>query len=572
MIESSTSAILNDPLWFPGTAGPLFGWLSRPAAGEVRGGVVLASTVGFEARSARIALRSLSRELAASGFAVLRFDYSALGDSAGDFGSVDPNQQWPQDVASAVRYLRDASVDEVSVVGIRLGATIAAVAAQRHELDLGAVVLWDPCESGRSYLRELRALEALRRTEFSHDDSGVVETGEFLFHAEMAASLKAMSVASGDGAPLAERTLAVARRSRPLSEAFLAKIASPATSTRVSDEVEILLSTHPFFAQTPEQDVKELVAWLSEGPASSSSAAFALADHAVVGRDEGGAEIVERAIFLGPRRLFGIVTEPAGAKGGPWIVMYPGIHEDHTGPSRFWVELSRQWSSRGLRCLRLDVSGLGETARAADEAPVRQFDPLWVRDVATVGPALDEGDPSNVVYLGMCSAGFLAVESALASGARGLCLVNPFIGVDVVHFFTSLENSSSPVAHRVAAPLRRLHESHHWWSALLWQICHFVLPRRMRVNVMERIIDKGCDVFVLGSADDLSPYPKVPILRSIEGRRHGHARPYPFILVPELDHDLTFAVGRAATAELLEEHVRRVFAPVDDPSEGNLHG
>ena len=89
---------------------------------------------------------------------------------------------------------------------------------------------------------------------------------------------------------------------------------------------------------------------------------------------------------------------------------------------------------------------------------------------------------------------------------------------------------------------------------------------------MERIIDKGCDVFVLGSADDLSPYPKVPILRSIEGRRHGHARPYPFILVPELDHDLTFAVGRAATAELLEEHVRRVFAPVDDPSEGNLHG
>jgi hypothetical protein len=43
-------------------------------------------------------------------------------------------------------------------------------------------------------------------------------------------------------------------------------------------------------------------------------------------------------------------------------------------------------------------------------------------------------------------------------------------------------------------------------------------------------------------------------------------KPYPFVLVPELDHDMVFALGRARTTALLEEHVRSHFAASDSTS------
>ena len=68
--------------WFGPEDRPLAGWLHLPEAGTARAGIVLCPSLGVEALVAQPAYLRLARHLEAMGFAVLRFDYSATGDSA----------------------------------------------------------------------------------------------------------------------------------------------------------------------------------------------------------------------------------------------------------------------------------------------------------------------------------------------------------------------------------------------------------------------------------------------------------------------------------------------------------
>lgn len=99
-----------------------------------------------------MALRKLAGMLASAGFHVLRFDYFGTGDSAG--GSTDGSlTQWTDDIVAAVTDLKErSSATKVSLVGFRLGATLAA----RAPIDVAKLVLLEPVVSGRRHLDELR--------------------------------------------------------------------------------------------------------------------------------------------------------------------------------------------------------------------------------------------------------------------------------------------------------------------------------------------------------------------------------------------------------------------------------
>ena len=112
-----------------------------------------------EYNMAHWAFRRLAGMLSREGFHALRFDWSGTGDSWGETndGTIET---WLEDLCLAVQELRDASgASSVSIVGMRLGAALAAlacaqgVAAQR-------LVLWEPIVSGNRYIAELEALHA----------------------------------------------------------------------------------------------------------------------------------------------------------------------------------------------------------------------------------------------------------------------------------------------------------------------------------------------------------------------------------------------------------------------------
>lgn len=117
--------------------------------------MLLCNPFGEEAARAHRIYRVLATALERAGYASLRFDLSGTGDSAGD-SELCTVEQWLVDLTRAAAELRAVSgAPRVALFGLRLGGTLAALAAARGELRPRHLLLWDPVVSGAAYLREL---------------------------------------------------------------------------------------------------------------------------------------------------------------------------------------------------------------------------------------------------------------------------------------------------------------------------------------------------------------------------------------------------------------------------------
>ncbi|MEZ5499021.1 MAG: alpha/beta fold hydrolase [Steroidobacteraceae bacterium] len=155
------------PLFFGDKDAPLYG-VYQPPKGESRNaGVVLCYPFGQEYMRAHRAFRQLALLLTRKGFHVLRFDYRGTGDSSGELES-SRIEQWLDDIGHAVQELRDtADLKSVNVVGLRLGALVAAAACAKRD-DIDRLILWDPVLTGSAYENEL--LAEIRNERPGHDD------------------------------------------------------------------------------------------------------------------------------------------------------------------------------------------------------------------------------------------------------------------------------------------------------------------------------------------------------------------------------------------------------------------
>lgn len=113
--------------------------------------------------------RRLAGMLERAGYDVLRFDYFATGDSAGE-GTEGRLRVWAENVAEAAAELREISgVRTLSIVGMRLGAALA-LRACASDVRVRTLVLWEPVVTGSEYLRELEDLDRRRNLWLLHDE------------------------------------------------------------------------------------------------------------------------------------------------------------------------------------------------------------------------------------------------------------------------------------------------------------------------------------------------------------------------------------------------------------------
>jgi alpha/beta superfamily hydrolase len=141
--------------YYFGAERALFGVLHEPAAAVEPGGVVVVcAPLWREGIRAHRVLRQLGLRLAKEGAAVLRFDYFGAGDSAGE-GEQGEVESWVSDVLCAVDEARRAHAKaSVTLLGLRFGATLAALAAERKEALVDRLVLWEPVSDGGAFLDE----------------------------------------------------------------------------------------------------------------------------------------------------------------------------------------------------------------------------------------------------------------------------------------------------------------------------------------------------------------------------------------------------------------------------------
>lgn len=104
---------------------------------------------------------SLARELAARGHVVMRFDYMGAGDSTGSTPDTSLETHLADlDAAFAHLVKHHPHVQQVGLLGLRFGATLAALFAERHagkysQLSGAPLVLWEPVLDGANYFQEL---------------------------------------------------------------------------------------------------------------------------------------------------------------------------------------------------------------------------------------------------------------------------------------------------------------------------------------------------------------------------------------------------------------------------------
>jgi len=140
-------------LRFESTGAELVGVLTEPSA-ESRTGVLLVHPFGEEKKFAHRVLTSAAWQLAASGFAVLRFDLSGCGDSFGEFRDAGLSL-WVDQVKTAAEVLRrETGCDRIALLGLRLGASLCRLAAPDVP-SAGPIVLWEPVLSGKQYIEAL---------------------------------------------------------------------------------------------------------------------------------------------------------------------------------------------------------------------------------------------------------------------------------------------------------------------------------------------------------------------------------------------------------------------------------
>ncbi|MGU3362123.1 alpha/beta fold hydrolase [Methylobacterium sp. M6A4_1b] len=554
----------------PVTFDDLFGWI-HPAAG--RRGVVLCGACGFEQMAAHRPWRALAGRIAAAGCPTLRFDYPGEGNS-GDTGEARLSDHVAA-VRRAVRFLREtAGVEEIVLIGLRLGANLALLAAQEEEVD--RLVLLAPAATGRAYLREMRlrartvggVADGVAPKADAHD----LSVGGFRMGSAFLADLSALDAGATGRAP-APRTLLLAPETRTLTGRLTAL--GGAVETGPLPGLPLLVGD-PIFAEVPEADFERITAFATEdltiaGPAAPLRISPARLD---------GAGWSETPARFQPD-LFGIRCLPRRQdSGAPTVVFVSTGMTVHSGWGRQTTDLARRLAVEGVPSFRFDLAGIGDSGRRPDARK-----PPYAPDgFADVGRALDHLAEARgpIVLVGNCSGAYAAFQ-ALCRDARvdGALLVNlycfdwdPNEDVDAAIRQTVGSTGTYASLLKRSATWRRLLRGEIHVRAISGVLARRALEtalrrlRRLRNPIspggsvarrVARLRQRGAEIRLVYSAGD----PGLATLRRHLGRSPGRADRRlgtPVAIVPDVDHNFSSAEAQA----MLGIHLRDLLHSVQE--------
>lgn len=146
---------------FPNDAGrQLTGYLQRPMSGPVRAWALFAHC--FTCTGNLPAARHIATALAQAGFGVLRFDFTGLGESEGDFADTDFSSN-VADILRAAAYLANNRAAPTLLVGHSLGGTAMLQAARSLPAVRAVATIGAPADAAhlaRLFGSQLERIEA----------------------------------------------------------------------------------------------------------------------------------------------------------------------------------------------------------------------------------------------------------------------------------------------------------------------------------------------------------------------------------------------------------------------------
>ncbi|WP_420750588.1 serine aminopeptidase domain-containing protein [Rhodococcus sp. O3] len=528
--------------WLGPERTPLSAVIDTPAGGLCRGAVVVCPPIGKEHVDAYRALVALAQKFATKGLLVVRFDYRGTGDSAGEQDDPAAVTGWLDSIVAAVEYVRAAGIEEITLLGLRVGALLAARAAAACG-PVHSMVLWDPVVHGRGYLRRSGSLYRLAVSEETGD--GRVSIVGAVLHPDAAHALSDLDMRR------IRRTqpfpVLMGVRDTEIGRADVQHVIGEWDAEHVVvHEYDLFLEPTDFAVRIPFADLDTIATWVSAHHGRRWCVpALQLRDSAVVGHADDGTAVVETFCRIGPHRLFAIRTQSAIDTHSstftprPTLVLHATAAEHRIGPVRLWVDTARTLARYGVDSVRFDRRGAGDTGIVPDGEHTTLYTDESKEDALAVAEVAAHTGPA--VHVGMCSGGWHAAYAALHHETRSVVMINMLdwalvrrVAVRQATLAASTDHSTVTamvwrVLHRHADTVKAALRVAVPYPGWMW------LARRGLLQVPEVLLSalhrRGVDTTVLLSPDDYAAFVDNHGTESVDRLRRrgwtGEIRTYP---------------------------------------------
>jgi len=403
-----------EAFWFDSGDDRVFGMLHVPPVGkDVGTAVVICPPLGYQGVCSYRPLRALAQALAESGRPTLRFDWPSAGDSTGSDRDSALVARCVGAVAAAAEEVRGRTdARQVALVGVTIGATLAAVAATEGA-NVSELVLWAPAVSGTAYLQEMRAFQRLAARRYPQTaypppvlPAGDEEANGFLMSAETVRDLRAVNLTELRwGAYHLRRVLVAGNEPVAPDKKLLTALSSHGLKVDVArlPGVDGMLE-NPSTSKVPGEAFASIQSWLSRGqPAGRSRAATGRGRSLAV---DGWTETVVQLESRGTTLVGTLTRATTKNADDTWVVLPSAGAVSRIGPNRLWTRFARAWAARGVSSVRLDIRGVGDSGGpdASDEHFERLYSPEALNDVAVgIEHIRDHFDARRFAVVGLCS-------------------------------------------------------------------------------------------------------------------------------------------------------------------------
>lgn len=425
---------------FHGFFGPdsrLFTHYHQPIGPAGSTAYIICPPLGYEGVHCHHTIKVLAERLAAHGIPTFRINYDGTGESAGSDEDPGRVSAWLSSIETAIDVATDlANIHSVGLIGIRIGATLAATVSSRR--CVSDLVLWEPCVTGAMYVREMqilasataRSLEAAAGT--LPDIPGIpdgLQAGGYLLTPETIDALGDLKF--DEQKPLGKtRTLVIQRDDRPPNVRLVESLLDAgfdAEAEQLPGHKEMMAGAHPMSSVVPSEIVGHVVEWASTKIECSGAPAPEIPKLSQETEEEG---LRRKIVQFGPKKeLFGIITEPVGGVKPDQtdIILFSGGVVPRTAVNRMYVGLAARLAREGHRVLRFDVSGIGESEPAAGNQWNEIFPTSLLPDARSALEFMaDRRSDARFWLIGLCSGGASTFQTAVADErVAGTVMINP---------------------------------------------------------------------------------------------------------------------------------------------------
>lgn len=584
--DTAPQASRSGPVYF-GAGRRLFGWYHAADAARRDCGVVFCNPLGYEELCAHRALRHWADAIADAGFPALRFDYDGTGNSAGSDTDPDRVSAWLASIEDAAAELRSrGGVRHVVLLGVRLGGTLAAAAAERARAD--ALILFAAAATGRRYVREVLALGRLmsarpdRVIEALPEDPDEQIAG-FVMTRQTIAALRTLDATTTIAT--VRRAFVVPRDDTGADTALAERLAQRGVDVEhapLPGYAAMMVDAHE--SVVPGAVIDGSIQWLTSHYAVSgveSVGPDARDFGLVAGPVEDG--VVESAATFGDDRLFGVLCERRDGRCETGVILVNAGSVHTVGPGRAHVELAREWAARGISVLRMDIGGVGDSDARFGAVDNHPYPGHAVEDISSaVRWMKDRAQVSRVIVAGLCSGAHASFHAGLTvDGLAGIMVINPIVfywnpacALDVsawmnytesrrysqaareVASWVKLVRGQVNVRHAVRVAYRRLRELSGAKATSLWQRLGGNGKDSQNVAAdLARITARGVDVLLVFSEGDPGlDFVKRRYARSLRLLEHRSSS-FALRVIPDADHTFTRRAARRRLAGLLSSHL-----------------